>query len=714
MKIIGLVSGGKDSILSLMIAKVMGHEPIVLANLYAAPPTATPSDVSTTATAALLEDHHLINAEEVDSFMFQTVGHSVIPSIAECCELPLRRKSIQYGQSRVQALDYTLKPDPEDEVEVMFQLLQSIKLEFPEVRGVVSGAILSHYQRLRVEAVCHRLGLTSIAPMWQLKAGEVLSLVAAAGVDARLIKVATFGLTPKKHLGRSLLEDALRNELLHLQSTVQLHAAGEGGEFESLVVDCPLFPSKKIQILETRTFVDAEQPDVAALGVTKHAVVTKSQEEMERDETLRRRFNEKDCDVLAATLKMRWTPTTLHHKSNTSPRSDDVENAKTVLPERLFSSDELTFPSAAETPQDPSVLVVRRFLGANTTTNGSSDLQPDVVVAGASELFTSIHKWLEGCNREALFLLIVCPSMTLFLPVNKVYELHFEIVRPPGRAFVEDSTISSLCVEVWSIPRRAAGAESGDDEDEKAFHLLQERKCLHVQSISPWAAASIGPYAQANRVWYCLPSCTSAKDDKQTLKGIRKVDHTIVSGRIGMVPLTQNVAAYADLQAAANHSVLSSTSPPSQPLRLTGSMGDALWGSFLAEFMFMMANSVVGLEHFNVPLRHVTHATFFVPSKLFSTSTLALKDAHILIETAWGLYWSGITDDAVAPASPRGNPIDWVPTTDFITELNNGGCGVSAGGSTTRARLLLTTGLPKGALVEVILERRIVEPFDDD
>lgn len=37
---------------------------------------------------------------------------------------------------------------------------------FPGVQAVASGAIASDYQRLRVEHVCSRLGLVSLAYLW--------------------------------------------------------------------------------------------------------------------------------------------------------------------------------------------------------------------------------------------------------------------------------------------------------------------------------------------------------------------------------------------------------------------------------------------------------------------------------------------------------------------------------------------------------------------
>jgi diphthine-ammonia ligase len=44
-------------------------------------------------------------------------------------------------------------PNENDEVEDLFELLQEAKDQFPELEGVSSGAILSNYQKKRVENV---------------------------------------------------------------------------------------------------------------------------------------------------------------------------------------------------------------------------------------------------------------------------------------------------------------------------------------------------------------------------------------------------------------------------------------------------------------------------------------------------------------------------------------------------------------------------------
>lgn len=56
---------------------------------------------------------------------------------------------------------------PGDEVEDMFILLNEVKKQIPSITAVSSGAIASDYQRLRVESVCSRLGLVSLAYLWK-------------------------------------------------------------------------------------------------------------------------------------------------------------------------------------------------------------------------------------------------------------------------------------------------------------------------------------------------------------------------------------------------------------------------------------------------------------------------------------------------------------------------------------------------------------------
>ena len=75
------------------------------------------------------------------------------------------------------------------------------------------------------------------------------------GFRVMITAVACEGLD-KSWLGRIIDEDSFK-ELEKLSERYRFHLGGEGGEFETLVVDCPLF-SKPLKTIKTRTEWDGE------------------------------------------------------------------------------------------------------------------------------------------------------------------------------------------------------------------------------------------------------------------------------------------------------------------------------------------------------------------------------------------------------------------------------------------------------------------------
>ncbi|KAK3092249.1 hypothetical protein FSP39_000323 [Pinctada imbricata] len=187
----------------------------------------------------------------MDSFMYQTVGHHAIDLYAEAIGLPLYRRTIQ-GGSIATDKDYTVTTD--DEVEDLYQLLLEVKEEHG-IEAVSVGAVLSDYQRVRVENVCQRLGLTSLGYLWRRNQAELLNEMIQCGVEAILIKVASLGLSPKKHLGKSLEE--MQGELMYMHDKYELNVCGEGGEYETFTLDCPLF-NKKIVLDSIETVMHSD------------------------------------------------------------------------------------------------------------------------------------------------------------------------------------------------------------------------------------------------------------------------------------------------------------------------------------------------------------------------------------------------------------------------------------------------------------------------
>ena len=210
-KIVALLSGGKDSTFSLLHCVKAGHEIVAVAHLTPPPQT-----------------------EELDSYMYQSVGHNTVPLIARALGVPLYQAPI-IGTPVAQGLEYTATPA--DEVEDLYQLLSEVK-QATRCSAVCSGAIFSTYQKNRVEEVCSRLGLTSIAPLWELEQEELLRDMLSHNMEIRIIKVASMGLG-KEHVGKYAEE--LLPHFLEISKKWGFNVCGEGGEYESLVTDCPLF-----------------------------------------------------------------------------------------------------------------------------------------------------------------------------------------------------------------------------------------------------------------------------------------------------------------------------------------------------------------------------------------------------------------------------------------------------------------------------------------
>lgn len=165
------------------------------------------------------------------------------------------------GKSENQNMYYDKADTHNDEVEDLYSLLSRAKQEYG-VQAVSSGAILSDYQRLRIENVCDRLGLISLAYLWQRDQSELLDAMIENHIEAKIVKVAWMGLN-QKFLMKSIEE--LRDSLHKLNQQYQINVCGEGGEFETVVFDWPLFLTKKI-IADEYTVIDVSDDDYAPVS----------------------------------------------------------------------------------------------------------------------------------------------------------------------------------------------------------------------------------------------------------------------------------------------------------------------------------------------------------------------------------------------------------------------------------------------------------------
>ena len=201
MKLAALISGGKDSMFSIQRAKEDGHEVTHLVTII---------------------------PDNKDSYMFHSANIHLTELISEACRIPLVTE-ISSGEK-------------EKELSDLKRALSNL-----DVEGVIAGAIESEYQTSRVRNICDELGLELYAPLWH---NEPESLVRemVERMDIRMVKVAAGGLD-ESWLGRRF-DDKLLDDLKELNRKYRIHFAGEGGEYETLVLDAPFY-EKRIELVET-------------------------------------------------------------------------------------------------------------------------------------------------------------------------------------------------------------------------------------------------------------------------------------------------------------------------------------------------------------------------------------------------------------------------------------------------------------------------------
>jgi diphthine-ammonia ligase len=532
MDLVGLVSGGKDSLFNLLAATRLGHRVVCLANLHPAPPAAA-GDAGDAAAP-----------EELDSFMFQTVGHTTIGAVAECMGLPLVRRATA-GHSAHRGLHYPADAAAAaaagaapaavvDEVEDLHALLADVVARHPSVRGVGVGAILSSYQRLRVEAVCARLGLVPVALLWQRRQGGLLRDMVDAGLDAVLVKVASLGLSPRM-LGVPLGQ--LQPQLHGLHARFGLNVCGEGGEYETITRYCPGLYSHG-RLVADDAVVERPSSDVAHWAIRRCHV----ERHPEGAESGSSAAWEDAAGAAAVAL-----PAPLvgagRRAGPVAVTPAGAAAACAAIAAALTSSADALQPAQPPpiravgayvhvgglTAHSPLVraLVTAQMDGDDDADGGTVSLRAAVAAVddvslppaqrAAAEVrvvFAALRVLLASAGAslaDVAFVHLYLADMGTFGPVNAAYCEYFGD-QPPSRSTVAIAMPPSsqpqpaLLLDCVALARSGAALRAPDNGSSSSGggHPSlpppppPHRSTLHVQSLSHWAPLCIGPYCQAN------------------------------------------------------------------------------------------------------------------------------------------------------------------------------------------------------------------------
>ncbi|MBO8181349.1 MAG: TIGR00289 family protein [Archaeoglobus sp.] len=230
MRVAALISGGKDSLLASYLAS-KSYEVVCYVAVIPANP---------------------------DSYMYHTPNLGLVDAIAQSVAKPIFKVPTEGVEEK-----------EVDDLERALKLL--------DVEGLVVGGIASNYQKRRFEKICNALGMELIAPLWGWDDERVIT-TASKLLDFIIVKVSAMGLD-ESWLGRKVDENAIE-DLKKIKEKHRIHSAGEGGEFETLVLDAPFF-RRRIEIKKSHVVSNSLS---ATLVIDDFELVEKLKDERAKDE----------------------------------------------------------------------------------------------------------------------------------------------------------------------------------------------------------------------------------------------------------------------------------------------------------------------------------------------------------------------------------------------------------------------------------------------
>ena len=213
MKIASLFSGGKDSVYSSYIAKKQGHELMCLITLF---------------------------SSNKESYMFHTPSIEKTKYQAKTMNLPL--------------LIQKTKGKKEEELKDLETAIKKAIKKY-KIQGIVTGAIKSEYQASRIQKICDNLNIKCINPLWHKEEIGYLKELLKENFKVMIVGVFAYPLN-QLWLGREI-DNKFIEEVKKLNEKYKIHPAGEGGEFETFVLNCPLF-QKPLKIKSYKDFKEGE------------------------------------------------------------------------------------------------------------------------------------------------------------------------------------------------------------------------------------------------------------------------------------------------------------------------------------------------------------------------------------------------------------------------------------------------------------------------
>jgi ABC transporter with metal-binding/Fe-S-binding domain ATP-binding protein len=174
-----------------------------------------------------------IRSANEESYMFHTPNIALVALQAQAAGLPL--------------IEVETAGEKEKELLDLRDALILAREQF-RIQGVVTGAVLSVYQASRVQRLCHELGLWCFNPLWYTSQEDYMQALIEKGFEVIVAGVFSAPFD-EGWLGRRIDHRSLAL-LKHYAEQYSITLTGEGGEYETFVLDAPFF-NKRIEIKES-------------------------------------------------------------------------------------------------------------------------------------------------------------------------------------------------------------------------------------------------------------------------------------------------------------------------------------------------------------------------------------------------------------------------------------------------------------------------------
>ena len=175
-----------------------------------------------------------------DSYMFHYPNIELTKVQAKLMDIPIIFR-LTAGQKEKELMD-------------LKKALQEAKKKY-KIKGVVAGAIASSYQKMRVEKICKELKLKPFSPLWEVDQEKYLEKLYKDKFEIIICGIAAYGMT-KDFLAKRIDKELIK-KLRRINEDFPINFSGEGGEFESLVLNCPLF-NKRIKVKRGNILMENE------------------------------------------------------------------------------------------------------------------------------------------------------------------------------------------------------------------------------------------------------------------------------------------------------------------------------------------------------------------------------------------------------------------------------------------------------------------------